>query len=416
MIKRCNKVGVRTYPDLVLNHMTKSTIENQRGTGGSTADAEKRDYPGVPYRAEHFHNPICAITNRDYQNPRIVRECELEHLRDLNQTLVYVQEQAIALANNKYFVGIAGMRIDAPKHMLPENLAKIYEGFQDCSTEHGFAPGTRPYIYQEVIDLGLEPIKVEHYKDFGAVTEFSYGAELGRVFKGKDELQHLKNFGEGWGLFESKKAFVFIDNHDNQRGHGAKSEDILTHKEPKRYKMATGFALAHPYGTVQIMSSYYFENNDQGPPHDENFNILSRAINPDGSCGNGWVCEHRWRQIINMVSFRNIAGDAPIKNWWSDGYHPNHIAFSRGDKAFAAWNNDEHHDLKQELQTGLPPGKYCDIVSGKAENNKCTGHTISVKPNGHAYIEIKVHQEDGFMAIHVGPKVSTFSFSLTKRL
>jgi alpha-amylase len=54
------------------------------------------------------------------------------------------------------------------------------------------------------------------------------------------------------------------------------------------------------------MSSYYFETHDQGPPQDSEQNILSPTINADGTCGNGWVCEHRWKQIYQMVAFRNL--------------------------------------------------------------------------------------------------------------
>ena len=63
--------------------------------------------------------------------------------------------------------------------------------------------------------------------------------------------------------------------------------------------------LAWPYGFAQVMSSYNFNPNDdaQGPPG-SNGVTSSPIINSDGSCGGGWVCEHRWRQITNMVKFR----------------------------------------------------------------------------------------------------------------
>jgi alpha-amylase len=82
--------------------------------------------------------------------------------------------------------------------------------------------------------------------------------------------------------------------------------------------MAVAFMLAFPYGYPRIMSSYFFNDTDQGPPRDVNDNILSpnikcRTLSPTfdrcGNCGNGWVCEHRWRQIFNLVEFRNfVAG------------------------------------------------------------------------------------------------------------
>ena len=33
------------------------------------------------------------------------------------------------------------------------------------------------------------------------------------------------------------------------------------------------------------MSSYYFDDSDQGPP------------NTSPGCGDKWVCEHRWKSI-----------------------------------------------------------------------------------------------------------------------
>ena len=67
--------------------------------------------------------------------------------------------------------------------------------------------------------------------------------------------------------------------------------------------MAVAFMLAWPYGYPRVMSSFFFDDTDQGPPQDGNGNILSPIINSDDTCGNGWVCEHRWRQIYNMVKF-----------------------------------------------------------------------------------------------------------------
>jgi len=42
------------------------------------------------------------------------------------------------------------------------------------------------------------------------------------------------------------------------------------------------------------------------PTHDDSGYIVSPTLNPSGTCGNGWVCEHHWRQIFNMVEFRNV--------------------------------------------------------------------------------------------------------------
>jgi alpha-amylase len=43
--------------------------------------------------------------------------------------------------------------------------------------------------------------------------------------------------GEAWGFVGSGDALVFVDNHDNQRGHGAGGESVLTYKQSKLYKV-----------------------------------------------------------------------------------------------------------------------------------------------------------------------------------
>lgn len=56
-------------------------------------------------------------------------------------------------------------------------------------------------------------------------------------------------------------ALVFIDNHDNQRGHGAGGAAILTFWDPRLYKMSVGFMLAHPYGVTRVMSSFHWDRH-----------------------------------------------------------------------------------------------------------------------------------------------------------
>lgn len=111
---------------------------------------------------------------------------------------------------------------------------------------------------------GGEAISSREYTPHGAVTEFKYSSEIGRVFRGNDKLTYLNNWGTAWGFLDSDDAFVFVDNHDNQRGHGAGGNSILTYKEPKQYKMAIAFMLAHPFGTPRVMSSFFFDNTDAG--------------------------------------------------------------------------------------------------------------------------------------------------------
>jgi len=44
-----------------------------------------------------------------------------------------------------------------------------------------FGANKRPFVFQEVIDLGGEPIKNSEYSGFARVTEFKYGMHLSDV-------------------------------------------------------------------------------------------------------------------------------------------------------------------------------------------------------------------------------------------
>lgn len=56
--------------------------------------------------------------------------------------------------NHLVDLGVAGFRVDAAKHMFANDLGPIYKAVKNLNTSFGFSAGARPYIYQEVIDLG----------------------------------------------------------------------------------------------------------------------------------------------------------------------------------------------------------------------------------------------------------------------
>ena len=71
--------------------------------------------------------------------------------------------------------------------------------------------------------------------------------------------------------------------------------------------MAVAFMLAWPYGQPVVMSSFKFEDFNQGPPMNQDESIQRVQFCGD-VCTNGWVCEHRWRQIANMALFSKVVG------------------------------------------------------------------------------------------------------------
>ncbi|XP_065557068.1 alpha-amylase 1-like [Artemia franciscana] len=380
MVHRCNAVQVRIIVDAVVNHMT-GLGRLGTGHGGSTYDGDAHDFPGVPFSREHFTpRDMCPSGDgnvNNYGDPNNVRNCYLVGLTDLYGSLPYVRQKITDYFNHMVEIGVAGVRIDAAKHMWPEDINVMLSGVNPLPTDQNFPPGSKFWVFTEVIDRNDGAIKVDEYYDMGLVTEFRYCSKIAWGARDFGQLGGLVDYG--WGMARQDKAMVFTDNHDNQRGHGG-AGDVVTHKDPRDYIFANAYMLAHPYGFPKVMSSYEFTNSDQGPPTSGGGSTNDVTINGDNSCGGGWICEHRWNAIYKMVSFRNAVHGTDIENYYNDG---NLVGFSRGNKGFFAMVKSGSASMT--MQTGMPAGSYCEIISGCATQ-------ITVGSDGNALIEINTDE------------------------
>ena len=197
----------------------------------------------------------------------------------------------------------------------------------------------------------------------GSVTEFDYARRLEHAFL-EGGISELGELDAADNLMASDQAVVFIDNHDTQRGH---SGEGLNYTAGDRYALANVFMLAWPYGYPKIMSSYEFEEKDQGAPtHDP----VSTGV--DG-CNDGWVCEHRWPAIAAMVKFRNATDGEPVANWQAHGGGV--ISFGRGDVGHVVINASEA-PIDVQVQTDLPAGDYSNLLAGEG------GSSVEVGDDG----------------------------------
>jgi alpha-amylase len=103
-----------------------------------------------------------------------------------------------------------------------------------------------------------------------------------------------------------------------------------------------------------------------------------------------------------MVKFRNLVEWEPLANWWDNAGHQ--IAFSRGNKGFIAINNEDF-GMDVTLQTGLPAGQYCDIISGNKVASSCTGKVVTVSADGSARINISNTEQNPMIAIFANSKL-----------
>jgi alpha-amylase len=258
--------------------------------------------------------------------------------------------------NSVIDLGVAGFRVDAAKHVQEADLADIISRLHNVPEFGG-----RPDIFHEV--YGDATIPYTAYVPLGKVTNFDYQRTVSSGFQGGNIAQfaNLPNYG---GLTGSQ-AIVFVDNHDTQR-----SMPTLTYKNGDRYYLADAFMMAHPYGTVQLMSSYAFGSVvGQGPPSSSNGTTNATT------CGSAWICEHRNEQVAGMPSFRNATEGTGIGSTVTDGN--GRLAFARAARGYAAFNATDSA-WTRTFTTSLPDGSYCNVARGTFRGGTCTGGVITV--------------------------------------
>jgi alpha-amylase len=384
MVSRCKAAGVGIYVDAVINHMTNSPSP---GTGSAGTQYSKYNYPGL-YTQDDFH-PYCVVNN--YADAANVQDCELFSLPDLNTELPYVRTTLAGYLIKLARLGVAGFRIDAAKHIQQVSLDSIFRIVDSTMTAEG---RPIPYYFLEVSSGAGEALSYrdylgEAYSSGGAadITEFIFTG-VGDKFLGKGG-QHISQLdpngpagsqfsAAAWGMMPSDKAVVFLQNHDTQHNTGT-----ISYRDGQTFRLANVWMLAQPYGYPSVLSAYPFDfsNTSLGPPSDAGGWTLhvTCASSLETAVIGEWTCEHRDPYIRNMVAFRKYVAGTDQNHWWDDG--ANAIAFSRGSKGFVAINHDAGA-VTATVATGLPPGTYCEIISGGIAGSACVGTSIVIDSTG----------------------------------
>lgn len=386
MVRRCHAAGVRVYVDAVLNHM--ASARTSRGSVGIAGTAfGNRNFGGLYAPGEFHHNPEDLTSNCQMNGVtrRVLQECDLVGLPDLNTNLTSVQGKLVAFVQRLADAGVDGIRVDASRHMpapeLNAILAPVTGGMAFSMMEHVMDGGCQvaPSEYFEVAPGGPSG-ESRHMEFVGA-------AEVGLAFK-SGNLAMLRSFGDPSRYVPSDKAVTFTDNHDLQRharnvrgGHcrgcgGRKNclggcirfaEHAVTFDDGALHTLANAFLLAHPYGYPCLMSSYNFSNSGEGPPEGT------------GRCGAGWVCEHRQPALLQMVRFRRETAHAPLTAF-STPAGSSRMAFARDGAGHVGLNAGSDPWEARGLQTTLPKGVYTDMISGQGVHVCDDGTTSVVVP------------------------------------
>ena len=99
-----------------------------------------------------------------------MRNCYLVGLTDLYGALDHVRGALADYLNSLVDLGVAGIRIDAAKHMWPEDILSMMSRVKDLPTDQGFAPNSKMFVYNEVIDRDDGVVRVDQYYDIGKAS------------------------------------------------------------------------------------------------------------------------------------------------------------------------------------------------------------------------------------------------------
>ncbi|QNK81890.1 alpha-amylase family protein [Nakamurella sp. PAMC28650] len=379
MVATCRKAGVQVIVDAVINHMT-----GQGNVSYGGVSYTKYNYAGL-YSPADFHSspadcPVPPTAGNGDQNGSIadfnsytqVFNCELVGLSDLRTSSNKVRDTLAAYLNKLLGYGVSGFRVDAAKHIGQTDLDAIE------SRLHRTVDGTRPYLALEVGTGSPGRISPFAFQAQGSLLGFDFASQIQSAFRSYTSapggnIGDLKVFGEQSGLLPSNRSLAFVENHDTER-----NNSTLNYKSDAN-TVATEFMLAYGYGRPAVYSSFAWTTTDDGPPSDANGMVT------DTDCTNGWVCVDRFTGVADLVGWHNYAGSAEVANWWDDGN--NLAAFSRGDRAWIAINN-ETAARTVTVETGLPAGRYCDVIHGARQGHACSGPVVTVGSHGRATVTV----------------------------
>lgn len=152
MIRSCRSAGVRVYADAVINHMTGSgnDVQDHRNPAGSscalwgpknstagsayftagytfdynphTQQRPSQEFPAVPYGPSDFH---CDRVLGDWSSGFSLNYGWLVGLADLNTGKDSVRARIADYFTDLLGIGFSGFRIDAAKHVQPDDLAAV---------------------------------------------------------------------------------------------------------------------------------------------------------------------------------------------------------------------------------------------------------------------------------------------------
>jgi alpha-amylase len=262
MINTCRGYGVRVYADAVINHMTgggndanpkhrnpdagcakwpnktsslsggHSPFYTQNfvySVGKHTGQPPMQEFPAVPYGPTDFH---CERSLNSWSDPVALNAGWLVGLTDLNTERENVQDRIADYLTDLIGIGFSGFRVDAAKHIKPEDLVGI---FSKLRRNLGGSLPSDFFTWLEII-LGGEADLLMCNPQSGYNYGSSFTAQLGKAGFSKTEIEQIKTWNSGYPKEPAKgsddcsgenlKRMVIQNDDHDQQNPGSSSRDM----------------------------------------------------------------------------------------------------------------------------------------------------------------------------------------------
>ena len=318
MIKTCRSYGLRVYADAVVNHMSgggndmnwhhnpsagcaewppktssgelygnmtspyytpEYTFKTNEYTGKRTNVLE---FPRVPYGPMDFH---CEKALNSWNDANILNTGWLTGLTDLDTSKDYVRQRIADYFVDLLSIGFTGFRVDAAKHIHPDDLAVIFGKFKNS------LGGSYPidfFTWLEVLPGGEADLLLRD-------SDYSYTTHLTQQLQNQgltdDEINQIKLWWAAYprepdldeGRLSRVRKVIQNDDHDQQSS-SSSSRDLgdngcvlVKGCDPNNHRYFEQRLFTNPYPGYgvdndndypirMVLSSYYFLNGVMSPP------------------------------------------------------------------------------------------------------------------------------------------------------
>jgi alpha-amylase len=373
MINTCRSHGVRVYADAVINHMTGNGNDmfpsHRAGNGGYcnywgaknatagspyysqgyayqlvnfTGQRPGMEYPAVPYGPLDFH---CERSLSSWSDPFALNYAWLVGLADLNTESEYVQQRIADYLTELLSIGFSGFRVDAAKHIKPDDLAAIFAKFK-----HNLGGGDLPadfIAYLEVIIGGEKDLLFCQENNYNFGTYFASamkreGLSDSDVYKIKIwSSDYPKEFPIcGYWVIPSEREVAENDCHDDQfaqsssRDMGDKGSVLVREKDVPKHRFFEKQLFTRTDGNWKIklvLSSYTFRSNGAVAPPDglSDCNLCTNseckqkctksmpysAAHDPNVCGYTCVKDGSWQEGVYTRVHRDMGIILAMRQW-----------------------------------------------------------------------------------------------------